>query len=223
MKIRNFQHIQDLVLAELYDRIMRDIEGFNPDDTGRSEFKFQLSPRLISKAVLSLRENNLAELNSDAYEIEISAKGILHVERMIEEHPSSDIALYLSDTLPVDDNGQIETEQGEVKSSDQWEPLPIDRDSSEYQTAVSESESALETIQSDNGFAASQPDERNHIVWAVGAGLNALKEGLVTREQVQSLLLAPFRRVVKLFTEGLMKEAAEGAIDAVVSWLRSLG
>jgi hypothetical protein len=221
MKIKNFQHIQDMVLAELYDRIMRNISGLNPDDPGSSEFKYPLSPRLIAKAIKNLEENGLTEENNIAYEIEISAQGILHVERMIEDYPSSDIALYLSDSLPVDNDDQNGIGQDETEINDEWGPLPIDRSSEMYTEAVEASEEAEKIIREDNGFASSLPEVRNHVVWSLGAGVNALKEGLISKEQVDSLLITPLKWITTKFAEGLMKIAANKALVAILAWLKS--
>jgi hypothetical protein len=45
-----------------------------------------------------------------------------------------------------------------------WEPLAIDRDNPAYKEAVAASEAALREIEGSNGYATTEPEERNAIV-----------------------------------------------------------
>ena len=83
-------------------------------------------------------------------------------------------------------------------------------------------EEALETIQSDNGYAATEPEERNSIVWTIGAGVNALKEGLITKDQAQTLLLKPFKYLAKKFPDAIIGVSAKDAATAIWDWLKAV-
>lgn len=102
---------------------------------------------------------------------------------------------------------------------DEWNPLPIDRDSPEFVDALEASEEAEKIIREDNGFAATHPEIRDSIVWMVGGAVNRLREGTITIGQVKSMLVSPFRKVSSLFAEGLLKEACERAIDKLIALL----
>lgn len=105
---------------------------------------------------------------------------------------------------------------------DSWEPLPIDRNTTDYELAVASCEKAEKVIREDNGFAASEPETRDHVVWALSAGINALREGLITKQQVVSLLLSPLKFVSSHFTQGVIHEVARNAYSSVVKMLISL-
>jgi hypothetical protein len=58
---------------------------------------------------------------------------------------------------------------------DKWEPLPIDRQSTEFAKAIEATDIALKEIESSNGYADSTPDERNSIVETIRSNLRNLK------------------------------------------------
>ena len=125
-----------------------------------------------------------------------------------ENNKSSDSGETQSDALTEEDNI--------------WEPLPIQRAQPEFNVALKQCEEALETIQSDNGYAATEPEERNSIVWTIGAGVNALKEGLITKDQAQTLLLKPFEYLAKKFPDAIIGVSAKDAATAIWDWLKAV-
>ena len=122
----------------------------------------------------------------------------------------------------LDENSILEGITSYEDNQNGWSPLPIERESPGYIEAVSKTEEALEVIEGDNGYADSELEERNHIVWAIGAGVNAVKEGLITKQQIDSLLLTPLRRVIERLKEGVTVEAARAAVQSIVEWLKGL-
>lgn len=105
-------------------------------------------------------------------------------------------------------------------SSDEWSPLPIERNAAEYQTAVEASEAALQVIKGDNGFA-SMP-ERNEIVQTIEAGLEDLKNSTPSKYRLLTSLARPFRYVAEKFFGTLIGEAAKKGFDALMTLIASL-
>lgn len=104
---------------------------------------------------------------------------------------------------------------------DEWEPLPLDRESSEAKTAIEKSEIALKEIENSNGYAASAPEERNGIVETIKGTLAAIKTGFPSRQAIVAGLIAPFKFIAKKFGEASMGELATQAVAALVKWLAS--
>tara|TARA_R110000787_G_scaffold285173_2_gene400117 strand:+ start:77029 stop:77721 length:693 start_codon:yes stop_codon:yes gene_type:complete len=126
----------------------------------------------------------------------------------------------LSEEQQRDDAPVVENELFiEESSDDTWEPLPVERDSKKFVDALVASEEAERALREDNGFAANYPEIRDSVVWSVGSAINQMREGLITSGQVKSMLIAPFQKVASLFSEGLLKEACERAIEKLVALL----
>jgi hypothetical protein len=56
-------------------------------------------------------------------------------------------------------------------TDNEWEPLPIDRETPEYEEAVEATEEAAQVVEQDNGYPANEPEERNQIVDSLKVGL----------------------------------------------------
>lgn len=125
--------------------------------------------------------------------------------------------LEFAEELIAEPRGTVQSDDVDV-----WEPLPIDRSTPEYDRAVTETEQALETIENDNGYAANEPEERDHVVWSVRAGLDAVKNGFPTLEQIQSFLLSRLKMLAAKFESTAMGIAAKSAVDALKDWLSSI-
>ena len=124
----------------------------------------------------------------------------------------------VSSTSPPNLSGQTEE-----SSQDVWEPLPINRTQPAYEEAVSAFESAVGVIEGDNGYAVTEPDERNQIVWSIKEGLRALKELTPSRAQIRSMIVGPLQYVSKKFVDTAMGIAARDALLKLGEWLAGLG
>ncbi len=140
----------------------------------------------------------------------INASGLEYAEELIDETEA---------TAPSDSPETVPAPD----AVDVWEPLPIDRSNPEYSAAVDAVEQAVKVIEGDNGYAATHPDERNHIVWCLKEGLAAVKERLPSYAQVRSMIVAPLRFLAKKFAETVMGESAKLALAKVGEWLAGLG
>lgn len=116
----------------------------------------------------------------------------------------------------------ITSERGDFVEEEKWTPLPIERESIDFKEAISSAEKALETIEQNNGYASTEPDERNAIVRTVGGTLTALKEGRPSLASVKEGLLKPLRYVATKFSDSVMGEFAKIAVSAILKWLAGL-
>lgn len=110
----------------------------------------------------------------------------------------------------------------EQLSNDEWQPLPIDREDEHFVEALEAIEEAIEAIEGDNGYAATEPEERNGILYSAKGTLQALKEGTPSREQLISSLLKPFNYIAKKFGDGIIGVAAKKAADLIFSFLEAI-
>ncbi|MBG20562.1 MAG: hypothetical protein CML31_11520 [Rhizobiales bacterium] len=101
---------------------------------------------------------------------------------------------------------------------EEWAPLEIERDEV-LNEAIAASEEALSTIESDNGYSANEPEERDAIVHSAKGTLEALKSGTPSRAQVVSGLLQPFKYLAKKFADTSIGVAAKIAVEALLKWL----
>ncbi|MGA8498433.1 MAG: hypothetical protein WB764_23305 [Xanthobacteraceae bacterium] len=102
-----------------------------------------------------------------------------------------------------------------------WEPLEIDRSNADYQHAIEVSEKAIEVIEQNNGYASSEPSERNGIVKTIRGTLDAVKEGSPSKALIREGLLKPLRYVAKKFADSAMGEFAKLAVLAILKYFFS--
>jgi hypothetical protein len=112
-----------------------------------------------------------------------------------------------------------ESEGSEEISADEWEPLAIDRDSESFRSAMEATEKAIETIEQNNGYATSAPEERDGIVNTLRGTLDALKHGRPSRGAVMEGMLSPLKYISKKFSDSVMGEIAKVAVTALIKWL----
>jgi hypothetical protein len=103
----------------------------------------------------------------------------------------------------------------------EWEPLSIDRSTSEYKNFEEKLEDAVEKIESDNGYSSTHPEERDTVVWSLKEGLKALKELTPTKEQIRSLIEVPLNRAIQIFKDSIPGLAATLAKEALKEWVKS--
>lgn len=106
--------------------------------------------------------------------------------------------------------------------SDSWAPLNVDRSSPEYESAVQAVDDALTAIAGDNGYAASHPDERDHVVWSLREGLTALREKLPSASQIKSMILEPLQTAINRLKDSATGLLAFAAKEAVKEFIKSL-
>ena len=126
---------------------------------------------------------------------------------------------------PDDSRSNVPAELGWVQDpvpDDVWEPLPLDRESSEFKEAMGYSDFALDQIASNNGYAATEPEERNGIVETIRGTIKAIWSGFPSRSQIHAGLIAPLKFIVRKFGDAAMGEAAKQALIAIATWLAKI-
>ncbi|MEA2975863.1 MAG: hypothetical protein QOF19_1383 [Alphaproteobacteria bacterium] len=102
-------------------------------------------------------------------------------------------------------------EQAPEHKGDSWEPLPLDRQSTEFAKAVEATDAALKEIETSNGYADSNPIERDSIVEVVRAHLGLLRTGLLSKGQIIEGLIRPLKYIGAKFAEASIGELANRA------------
>jgi hypothetical protein len=120
------------------------------------------------------------------------------------------------DAIAEDDSAPA-TNRGDEESY--WEPLPLERHTQEAIEAIETTEAALREIEQNNGYASTEPDERNGIVESIKGTLRAIKGGFPSKNVIVAGLLAPLKFIAKKFSEASMGEAAKIAVAALIKWL----
>jgi|GEM_PF-6421269 hypothetical protein len=126
----------------------------------------------------------------------------------------------LWDTPHIDSGKQNGPE--ELHFENVWQPLSIDRGDEKYIQAVEATEEAIKTIEQDNGFAATEPDERNAVLYTAKGTLDALKEGTPSKDQIDSGILRPLKYLSKKFADTAIGIAAKKAVEAIIAWFAVL-
>jgi len=119
------------------------------------------------------------------------------------------------DRQQIDDRSRVRRNE----ESDIWEPLPVDRTDPKYPEAIEKAERALELLEQENGYAATNPEEKKGIVETIRGNLNALKEGFPSRTSVIEGLVKPLKFIANKFGENIVGAAATAAIKALCSYL----
>lgn len=119
------------------------------------------------------------------------------------------------------DEPQIQpSDSTQTATSDrEWEPLPLERESKQAVEAIEKTEAALREIESNNGYAATQSEERNAIVESIKGTLSAIRRGFPSRDAIVAGLVAPLRYIAKKFADASMGDAAKAAVSAILKWL----
>lgn len=104
-------------------------------------------------------------------------------------------------------------------NADTWQPLPIDRTDESYMVMVAEAEAAIREVEQNNGYAASEPEERAGILNVMKGTLQAIKEGLPSRAVIVAGLLSPLKFLSEKFSAASIGEIAKKAVEALLNWL----
>ncbi len=107
----------------------------------------------------------------------------------------------------------------ESASPDQWEPLPLERSGPDYEAALEMTEAAYAEISGNNGYAESEPEERERIVWSLSEAVRQMREGMPSRDQILVMAVKPLKYIAEKFSGASMGEAAKAAVKAIWAWL----
>lgn len=183
--------------------------------------------RIISFALQELDNEQLVESESVKEEsnivqgYSITRAGIMTVESWDNDtyDRMSEGVNFLDESGATDSDSSLA--DGESRQEEEWEPLPLERSGEKYEAAATSVETALEEIEGNNGYASTEPEERNQIIWSIKNGLSQIRDGLPNREQVTTMLLKPLRYIARKFADASMGEAAKAAVSKLLIWLLS--
>ncbi len=224
----DFDKIGNKVLVALYQSYMesrnfyltfQEIVSAVPDEPKNAiwdELKDLINNRTVSQNHEERTENAyLAVLNPNArrerYSVavdgyKITKEGIAIVNDMSDE-------AYETYAADVD----LKKETGAKGQADQWEPIALDRGSTEFKKALEATETAVNEIEGSNGYAATNPEERNSIVETLKAHLKLFKEGLISKGQAIEGLIKPLRFIATKFSDASMGEMAKRAVNFLIN------
>jgi hypothetical protein len=144
---------------------------------------------------------------------------------------SAMVALAQKVSMDAINNFYSSTEADEISTSSEqlsddsqtidqsWEPLKIDREAEAYRAAIEATEKAIREIETSNGYASSEPDERNAIVAVTKGTLEAVKTGSPPLDTIKKGLLQPLGYIARKFSDSTIGEAAKVAFGFLVKWL----
>jgi hypothetical protein len=107
---------------------------------------------------------------------------------------------------------------------DKWEPIPLDRSDEKLQAAIEQLDDIVEQLRSDNGYAATHPQEKTYVLDKLRAVTKRLKEDShISVVYLSDFAVKPLTIVIKRFAKAAIGVVAEGAKAALIEWLKSKG
>jgi len=207
-------------LYQLYDHAVNKGGRLSNDEIARL-FSTPITSTFARSAIAELSEAQFVDNINGRYEI--NTRGIRFVQKQLSD-PDSFIAQYyeiggawLEDARDQAQKNEAELPSGSEMQVDAWSPLPIDRETTEFDQAVKSLEKAVSEIENNNGYAASETDERNNVVWTLRVGLDSLRQGFPSSNQIRSWIVQPLKFISEKFTAAAMGEAAKVALKAVLN------
>lgn len=110
------------------------------------------------------------------------------------------------------------------KPDSEWEPLPLDRSDERLTTAIKAIDETIEAVRSDNGYSATQPQEKTYVLEGLSALSKTLKQAeTVSLGYIKTYGLEPLSRLINRFGPAAVGATAALARDSVYSWLKAAG
>ncbi|MGK7863995.1 hypothetical protein [Falsiroseomonas sp. E2-1-a4] len=189
-----------------------------------------LSNFLGSRASLYMLRMIIDDLNNSGFlrsysgeDVEFLPKGLSAAEQTLVDHDGAIRTLEqlgVRISRQVDEDTAVDSEAA-AGVSEAWEPLPLDRDSYDFKSAVENTENLIERVRGDNGFAVAKPQQHAGMLWSLQTGLQALRAACPSKAQLAALLLAPMRWLVENFTKNAVGELAKQAgqqVARLIGW-----
>jgi hypothetical protein len=113
-------------------------------------------------------------------------------------------------------------EASDFEKETEWEPIPLDRDSAELQTAIQKLDETIEDVRSNNGYAQAAPEERNFVLEKLSALSKKLKtEVSISWMWIEEFGIDPLNRVIRRFGPAVTGVIAQAAKDGLVVWIKT--
>ena len=106
-----------------------------------------------------------------------------------------------------------------------WEPLEFERPDEGALKAAASIDSLIETIKSDNGYAANEPAEREEVTSRLNQAADWLRNAeYITASSIQAYILWPFEKLATRFSAATaIGAASKFALGIITTWLKSRG
>jgi hypothetical protein len=119
----------------------------------------------------------------------------------------------------------VETiEYPNAPEADEWSPIPLDRDDPDQRVAVEALEQVAEDLRRDNGYAATNPEEKAYVQDKLLAVTKRLKdESQISWMYLSEFAFKPLGIIIKRFGGAAIGIAAITAKEALTSWLKTRG
>jgi hypothetical protein len=233
MRAHNINLLAECVLFELYSHAIQNGGPMSIRGLLDRFRKSSVTSTILNFAIKNLRKRNfIVQVGTASGNLgcEITQEGYVYVRYRLSlsdsaiSQYSSDANWLSRDEQPSDDAPEVKENYEEPvalknKDDDIWEPLPVDREVQEFKEADEAVEIALSEIEGNNGYAESEPKERNHIVFSIREGLRQMREGLPSRAQVVANLIEPLKKIAKKFSDAAMGIAAKASVEKLLAWL----
>ena len=247
MRAHNPSLLSEVVLYVLYQQAITtghrlsvgNIRAQLQTELKKSETPGAITDVLVSFAIRSLIDRDYLTSQRDKDRINvfvISRRGYDYVRQRLEM-PGSAIEQYSQsaawlfqaekqgDDAPVAEENSRTSEQSgdEHLKDDSWEPLPLERSGELFEQAADSTEKALAEIKGNNGYAESEPEERERIVWSLSEAVRQMREGMPSRDQILVMAVRPLKYIAEKFARASMGEVAKAAVKAIWAWLQRVG
>jgi hypothetical protein len=105
-----------------------------------------------------------------------------------------------------------------------WAPIPLDREEPTLQATITAVDEVTEQVRSDNGYAATYPEERKYVLDGLAAFGKHLKEAAtISRPYIEKYAIDPLTKVAKRFGEAAIGVAVEVAKVRLRDWMMKAG
>ncbi|WP_298125230.1 hypothetical protein [Brevundimonas sp.] len=113
-------------------------------------------------------------------------------------------------------------EQRALDTPDKWEPLPIETGDAELAQVKARLTDLVETVEKDNGYRSSAPDERADVLAALGAARKILDDASsFTYSHLVAYVFTPLEKLSRRFDpQTVIGSAARLFWDAVKGWVK---
>jgi hypothetical protein len=120
---------------------------------------------------------------------------------------------------------EIAPDSRPIENIQQWSPLKIERPDEKLDRTVQSLSELEASVRAENGYAATEPAERDEVLSRIQAGINYLNSAsLVTATSVEVYLVWPFQKLLARFpVDTVIGAAATLSASVVREWLKGLG
>ena len=107
---------------------------------------------------------------------------------------------------------------------DEWSPIPVELEKPETQAVIAAVDDAIEKIRSDNGYTATQTEERDYVVDGLTTFRKRLKEAAtISVPYVRQYAIEPLFRAGKSLGKSLAGLAIEALKSKIKDWMMKQG